>query len=130
MMDVNRVILLGRLGADPTLRETRKGHACAQFSVATSRKIKSQTEDQGEALKEETQWHRVVSFGKQGELCAQYLKKGQPVYIEGTLLTRFFEGKDGVEKMMVEILADRVSFLPFGNIAALNNAAAASAHPN
>ena len=103
MKDVNKMILVGRLGAEPVQRETKSGKSLVQFPVATSR-VNSQKE-------QETQWHRIVVWGKQAENCRQYLEKGQAVYIEGSLKTRKFMGKDGVEKTLHEIHADEVNFL-------------------
>lgn len=109
MFDVNRVILLGRLGADPIVRETKNGTPVVHFPMATSKRSKQSDSDS--EWKEDTQWHRVVSWGKQGLSCAQYLRKGQVVFVEGTLQTKRFEAKDGTEKMLVEVQADRVSFV-------------------
>lgn len=118
MKDVNKVILVGRLGADPVQRETKNGMSVVHFPVATSFRVKPKEGVDGEipeARSEETQWHRIVAWGKQGEVCAQYLKKGQSVFIEGVLKTRKFEGKDGNERLSVEVHADNVSFLGGGN---------------
>ncbi|MBC7386688.1 MAG: single-stranded DNA-binding protein [Cryobacterium sp.] len=114
MKDVNKVILIGRLGADPILRETKTGGVVVHFPVATSRRIKSTEPTENEEVKpmaEETQWHRIVAWGRQGETCAQYLKKGQKVYVEGTILSRRYEAKDGSEKTSFEVIAETVSFL-------------------
>lgn len=118
MKDINKIILLGRLGADPIRRETKTGKVVVQFPVATSRKILDQNnaeEDSTQSLQkeylEETQWHRIVTWGKQAEACAKGLKKGQAVYIEGSLRTRKFEDKEGLERLSVEIVAEQVSFL-------------------
>ena len=123
MKDVNRVILMGRLGNDPIQRETKKGTTVVNFSMATSRKIYPEVDvaDTGDAKEgeeilpvEETNWHRIVSWGKLGELCAQYLKKGSPVFIEGSIRARKYTAKDGTEKYSYEIHADDVSFLGGG----------------
>ncbi len=108
MRDVNKVILVGRLGADPVQRETKAGTAVVHFPLATSRKI---PDADTETMKDETQWHQVVAWGKKGESCAQYLKKGNPVYIEGTFRTRKYEGKDGISKYATEVHAEQVNFL-------------------
>lgn len=114
MKDVNKIILIGRLGADPILRETKSGAVVVHFPVATSRRVKgtepSDSED-GKTFVEETQWHRIVAWGPQGEACAQYLKKGQQVYVEGSVLSRKYEGKDKTERMSFEVIAENVSFL-------------------
>lgn len=121
MKDVNRVTLLGRLGADPIRRETHAGRAVVQFPVATSRRYRvndgaADAESSDEAPKttewqEETQWHRVVVWGKQAEACAQYLKKGQPIYIEGSLRSRKFEDQEGIERYSFEVHAETFSFI-------------------
>ncbi len=115
MKDVNKVILIGRLGADPILRETKTGAVVVHFPVATSRRVKPTEPAEGEETKvEETQWHRIVAWGRQGETCAEFLKKGQKVYVEGSILSRKYEGKDGSERMSFEVIADTVSFLGGG----------------
>ena len=113
MKDVNKVILIGRLGADPVQRETKNGTPVVHFPIATSRRIRSEAEDGGEKTSEETQWHRVVAWGKQGEACAQYLKKGQTAFVEGMFRSRQFDGKDGASRMSFEVHAENVSFFPF-----------------
>lgn len=107
MKDINKVILVGRLGADPVRRETKSGFTVVSFSVATGRKIKSS--DDTEAS--ETEWHQIKSWGKQGESCARYLKKGSSVYLEGSIRTRKFDGKDGKPHTSYEIHTTDVSFL-------------------
>lgn len=115
MKDVNKIILIGRLGADPILRETKTGAVVVHFPVATSRWVKPTEPTEGEPkAAEETQWHRIVAWGRQGEVCAQYLKKGQKVYVEGSVLSRKYEGKDGTERMSFEVIAENVSFLGGG----------------
>jgi single-strand DNA-binding protein len=120
MKDVNKVILVGRLGADPVLRETKSGATVVNFSVATSRWVKptephaataSESRPEGDAWKEETQWHHVVAWGRMGEVCATYLKKGHPIYVEGSFSSRKYEAKDGTERVSYEVIADDVSFL-------------------
>lgn len=110
MVDVNKIILLGRLGNDPTQRQTKTGASVVNFSVATSRKYT--VEEEGvENRKEETQWHRVVAWGKQADHCAQQLKKGSSVYVEGSVRTRQYDAQDGSKKIAIEVHADKVSFL-------------------
>lgn len=111
MKDVNKIILIGRLGNDPIRRETKAGKAVVHFPLATSRKFREDGEGQEETLQEETQWHRVVAWGRQGEVCAQYLKKGHPVYVEGMVKTNKFTGEDGETRYFVEVHAENVSFL-------------------
>ena len=123
MKDVNKVILIGRLGADPIQRETKSGTSVVHFPMATSRKFREGAEGEGETSREETQWHRVVAWGKQGEVCAQYLRKGQPVYVEGMIRSRKYDGKDGVGRVAFEVHADNVSFLNGGRPARAEDAA-------
>jgi len=111
MKDVNKMILLGRLGADPVLRHTKTGAPFAHFPVATGRKFKKEDEQEADEWIEETQWHNIVAWGKQGENCAQYLKKGSAVYIEGAVRTRRYEGKDGISRMSYDVHAEEVSFV-------------------
>lgn len=99
---MNKVIIIGRLGKNPELAYTPAGIACCTFSVATSEKIKNE---------ERTEWHRIVVWGKHGETCSQYLKKGSQVFIEGKLTTRSWEGKAGTTLYMTEIRATEVKFL-------------------
>src|SRR5208283_2485198 len=96
MKDVNKVILLGRLGADPVQNETKNGLAVASFSVATSRKGREDAEPQ-------TQWHKVVAWGRQAEACGQYLKKGHAVYVAGMMKSRNYEAKDGSQRTSFEV---------------------------
>ena len=107
MAGVNKAILIGNLGRDPELRYTQNGQAVANFSLATS---ESYTDRSGERV-ERTEWHRIVAWGKTGELCAQYLAKGRTVYIEGRIQTRDWEDKEGVKRQTTEINAATVQFL-------------------
>jgi single-strand DNA-binding protein len=111
MKDLNKIMLIGRLGKDPTMISTKTGVSMTQFSLATSRKFRDSKSEDG-VLREETVWHQVVVFGKTAEHCQQYLKKGSRAFIEGNLKTRKFE-KDGKERYISEIHADDVSFLDF-----------------
>lgn len=104
MRDVNKVILIGRLGSDPVQKETKSGLVVASFSLATSRRGKEDTEPQ-------TQWHKVVVWGKQAEACTTYLKKGHSVYVEGIIKARKYESKDGSARTTMEVHAEDVSFL-------------------
>ena len=107
MSGLNKVMLIGRLGRDPELRYTPSGLAIANFSIATSEQWKDK--DSGEK-KERTEWHRIVVFGKLGELCGEYLAKGRQVYVEGRLQTKSWE-KDGVTRYTTEIVASDIQFL-------------------
>lgn len=111
MKDLNKVILIGRLGADPIQRATKSGISVVHFSIATSRKFKSENGAGESVLNEETQWHQIVAWGKRGESCARYLKKGHKVYVEGSMRSRFYDGKDGKSRLTFEVHADDVGFL-------------------
>jgi len=104
---LNKVILIGRLGADPEIRYTADGHPVATVRIATSERW---TDRNGER-KEHTEWHRVVIFGKLAEICAEHLSKGRLICIEGKLRTRSYEDRDGVERRVTEIVAADVKFL-------------------
>ncbi len=105
MSGINKVILVGRLGTDPEVKElTSNGKVC-KFSVATS---ESWTKDG--TKQEKTEWHRIVVWGKLAELCGLYLAKGKQVYVEGKLQTSSYE-KDGVTKYSTDIIANNVQFL-------------------
>src|SRR5260370_12624477 len=107
-MSVNKVILLGNIGRDPEVRYLPSGQPVANCSVATSERFKGRDGTN----KESTEWHNIVVYGKQAELCSQYLKKGRQVYIEGRLTTRQWEAKDGSGKRnRTEVVVQRVQFL-------------------
>lgn len=107
MASVNKVILLGNLGRDPELRYTPGGQAVANFTVATNERY---TTKDGEK-QERTEWHRIVAWGRTGEICAQYLSKGRSVYVEGRLQTREWEDKEGGKRRTTEIVANTVQFI-------------------
>lgn len=123
MRDMNKILLLGRLGSDPTRRETKKGLTVVNFPLATSKRFQN---DEGVET-EETQWHRVYVWGKQGEACSQYLRKGDPVFIEGSMRSRKYDGKDGASKVSFEVHGDSVTFLPSRRSANAGSAAEAPA---
>jgi single-strand DNA-binding protein len=106
MGSMNRVTLIGRLGADPELKYTPASVAVCNFSLATSESWK----DKSGTKQEKTEWHRVVAFRELAETCGKYLAKGREVCIEGKLQTRNYE-KDGQKHYMTEVVADRVVFL-------------------
>lgn len=108
MGSVNRVFLVGNLGRDPEVRFTQSGQAVANFSLATSEKW---TDKNTGEKKEETEWHRIVAWGKLGEICGEYLSKGKQVYIEGRLQTRDWEDKDGNKRSTTEIVANNMTML-------------------
>jgi single-strand DNA-binding protein len=107
MAGVNKVILVGRLGADPEVRYTNTGTPVANFNIATS---SSFTDKSGERT-ERTEWHRIVAFGKLGEICGEYLAKGKQVFIEGRLQTRDWEDRDGNKRKTTEIVANTMQML-------------------
>jgi single-strand DNA-binding protein len=108
---LNKVMLIGRLGKDPDLRFTQGGMAVASFSMATS---EGWTDKATNEKKERTEWHRIVAFGKLGEICGEYLAKGKQVYVEGRLQTRSWE-QDGVTKYTTEIVANEMQMLESKN---------------
>lgn len=106
---VNRVILVGNLGADPEMRYTASGMAVAKFRLATS---ESYTDKQG-TRQERTEWHRVTAWGKLAEICGQYLSKGRMVYVEGKIRSDTWE-QEGVKRYSYEIVADTMRMLGGG----------------
>lgn len=104
---INKVFILGNVGSDPELRYTGTGVPCLNISVATSETWKDKNDGQP---REQTEWHRIVLFNKVAEICAQYLRKGSKVYIEGKLKTRSYE-RDGVKMYATEIFGEEVQFL-------------------
>jgi single-strand DNA-binding protein len=108
MASVNKVIIVGNLGRDPETRYMPSGDAMTTIAVATTDTWK----DKGTGeKKEQTEWHRVTFFGKLAEIAGQYLKKGSQVYVEGSLRTRKYTDKDGVEKYATDIRADVMQML-------------------
>lgn len=108
MASVNKVIIVGHLGRDPEMRHLPSGEAVANFSVATSESWKDKATGEKQ---ERTEWHRVNFFGKTAEVAGQYLKKGSLVYVEGSLQTRKWTDKEGIEKYTTEIRGDRLQML-------------------
>lgn len=107
MRGVNKAIIVGNLGDDPTSRSTPNGSAVTNITVATN---ESWTDKQTGEKKERTEWHRVVFFGKLAEIAAQYLTKGSQVYVEGKLRTNKYE-KEGQTHYSTEIVADQMQML-------------------
>lgn len=107
MADLNRVFLMGNLTRDPELRYTPSGMAVCNLGLAVNRVYN----DKQNQKQKETTFLRVVVWGKQGETCGSYLKKGRPVFVEGRLQSRSWEGKDGQKNNTIEIVADRVQFM-------------------
>jgi len=106
MPSLNKVMIIGNLGDEPTMRFTPSGSPVTTFSVAVNRKY---TQD-GESH-EDTEWFNIVAWNKQAESCNQYLSKGQQVYVEGRLHTRSWDGQDGQKKYRTEVIANQVLFL-------------------
>lgn len=105
---INKVILIGNLGRDPEVRYTASGAAVANVTLATSDTWKDkQTGEQ----QERTEWHRLVFFGRLGEIVGEYLKKGSKVYVEGRLQTRKWQGQDGQDRYTTEIVANDMQML-------------------
>ena len=107
MAGVNKVIILGRLGADPELRSSPSGVTTCNLSIATS--INWTDKNSGDK-KEKTEWHRVVFFGRPAEVIDQYMKKGQQLYVEGRLETSKYE-KDGIERFSTNIIGESFNFI-------------------
>lgn len=104
---VNKVILIGHLGADPEIRYTPSGAPVANLRIATNESWKNKNGQK----EERTEWHRVVVWSKLAELAGQYLSKGRQVYIEGRLQTRSWDDKDGQKKYSTEIVGTTIQFL-------------------
>lgn len=104
---VNKVILVGNLGNDPDVKYTQGGMAVCRISLATT----SVRKDRDGNQQERTEWHRVVFFGKLGEIAGEYLRKGSQVYVEGSLRYDKYTGQDGVEKYTTDIVADDMQML-------------------
>lgn len=107
MASVNKVILVGNLGADPEVRYAPSGTAVANFSLATT----DQWTNKEGGKEEKTEWHRIVAFGRLGEICGEYLHKGKQVYVEGRLQTRSWEDREGVKRYTTEIVANTMQML-------------------
>lgn len=108
MASVNKVIIVGNLGRDPETRYMPSGDAMTSITVATTDSWKDKSSGE---KKEQTEWHRITFFGKLAEIAGQYLKKGSQVYVEGSLRTRKYTDKDGVEKYATDIKADSMQML-------------------
>ncbi len=104
---INKVILVGNLGNDPDVKYTQSGMAVTRISLATT----SVRKDRDGNNQERTEWHRVVFFGKLGEIAGEYLRKGSQVYVEGEIRYDKFTGQDGVEKYTTDIVANEMQML-------------------
>ncbi len=105
---VNKVILIGNLGRDPEVRYMPSGGAVANLTVATSEQWRDKNSGENQ---ERTEWHRVVMFGRLGEIAGEYLKKGSKVYIEGKLQTRKWQDNNGQDRYTTEIVANEMQML-------------------
>ena len=105
---INKAILIGNLGKDPDVKYTASGSAVANITIATSESWKDK---QTGEKKELTEWHRVVMFGRLGEIAGEYLKKGSKVYVEGRLQTRKYQDKTGQDRYTTEIVASEMQML-------------------
>ena len=105
---INKVILVGNLGADPETRYTQSGTAVTTVRLATSEQWKDKNTGQ---TQERTEWHRVKFFGRLAEIAGEYLRKGRQIYVEGSIRTDKFTGNDGQEKYWTEIVANEMQML-------------------
>ena len=124
-MSLNKAMIIGNLGRDPEMRYTPNGQAVTQFTVAVNRNYKNQA---GE-WQEETEWFRVVVWGQQAERAAEYLRKGNKVYVEGRLQTRQWEDQSGQKRYTTELVANQVTNLERRTRDESEDAAAAPAGP-
>ena len=124
---INKAVILGTLGKDPEIRYASNGNAVVNISVATNESWRDK--QTGEA-QEHTEWHRIVIFGKLGEIASQYLKKGAQVYFEGRIKTNKWQDKSGADRYTTEIIANEMQMLgkrsgsavPAGSAAAMKSA--------
>ncbi|MDE2966265.1 MAG: single-stranded DNA-binding protein [Chloroflexota bacterium] len=107
MASLNKVMIIGNLGRDPEMRFTANGQAVANFSVACNRRYTTRDGEQ----RDETEWVRVVCWGRQAEIAGQYLQRGSQVYVEGRLQTRSWEDQQGQTRYMTEVVANNFQFL-------------------
>ena len=113
MRSVNKVILMGRLGAHPVRRSTEKGGSGVHFPLATSYWVSKKVDkgDGASEAEEVTCWHQISVWGREAETCAEYLKKGDPVYLDGMIVTKGYRDLNGVQKYSTEIRASQVNFI-------------------
>jgi single-strand DNA-binding protein len=108
MAGVNKVILVGNLGADPEVKYLSNGTTVANFRIATSENRVNRTSGEKTTI---TEWHRIVAFGRLAEICGEYLSKGRQVYIEGRIRTRSWDDKEGNKRYITEIVANQMQML-------------------
>lgn len=106
-MDLNKVMIIGRLTRDPEIKQIPSGQQVATFAIATNRQWK----DQSGAMQSKTEFHNIVAWRRLAEICAQYLKKGRQVYLEGHLQTRSWDDQSGTKRYRTEIVADNMIML-------------------
>lgn len=104
---VNKVILMGNLGKNPEVRFSQVGAAICSFNMATTETFKNVSGEK----EERTEWHKIVCFGRLGEICGEYLQKGSKIYLEGRIQTRSWEDKDGNKKYTTEIVGHEMKML-------------------
>ena len=104
---LNKVMLIGNLGRDPEVRYTSGGRAVANFTIATNESWKDKDGNQ----QDRTEWHKIVAWGKLGEICGEYLSKGNRIYIEGRIQTRDWEDKEGNKRYTTEIVLNEMIML-------------------
>lgn len=124
-MNFNRVIILGNLTRDPDVRSLPSGQTVANFGIATNRIWK----DQAGNKQQQVEFHNVVAFGRLGEICSQYLKKGNMVLIEGRIQTRSWQGQDGVKRFRTEIVTENMQLGP-KNLSAGNSFGPSASSPS
>ncbi len=107
MGSINKVILIGNLGADPDVRVTTSGQTVANMRLATTERYK----DRDGNWQDKTEWHSIVAWGRQAELARDYLRRGRQIYVEGSLQTREYTDKDGVKRWKTEVRANQIVFL-------------------
>lgn len=105
---INKVIIVGNLGADPEVRYTPNGNAVTNLNIATTTNWRDKQSGENQ---EKTEWHRVVMFNRLAEVAGEYLKKGSKVYIEGSLRTRKWQDKNGMERYTTEIVSNEMQML-------------------
>lgn len=110
MGSVNKVILLGNLGANPELKYLPSGQPVCEMRIATTEVFRDRNEQQ----QERTEWHRIVVYGKQAENCSKYLAKGRQVFLEGRIQTRSWDDKEGKKQYMTEVVANQIVFIGGG----------------
>ncbi len=123
MASLNKALLIGNLTRDPELRYVPSGSAVASFTLAMNRVYKLQTGEK----KEETSFVRIVVWGRLAEVCGEYLKKGSPVFVEGRLQSRSWDGPDGQKRSTLEVIATNIQFLKGGSGAGAKEPAEMSA---